>query len=48
MTLDRTHLCSIDIKKTTRDRIVKLKIHPRQAHDEVIIKGLKLLEEKKE
>ena len=44
MVIDRTHLCSIDIRKATRERIINSKIHPRQSHDEVINKGLEMLE----
>jgi len=44
MVADRTQLKSIDIKIKTRDRLNKNKIHPRQSHDEVINKALKLLE----
>ena len=46
MVVDRTNTASINIKKTTRERITKLKVHPRQSHDEVINKGMELLEEK--
>ncbi len=44
MVLDRTKFKSIDIKIATRDRLNKNKIHPRQSHDEVINKGLDLIE----
>ena len=48
MVVDRTQFKSIDIKIATRDRLNKNKIHPRQSHDEVINKGLDLIEENKE
>jgi len=46
MVMNRKHICTIDMKITTRERIKKLKIHPRQSYDEVINKAIKLLKDK--